>query len=104
MKRRLNISATVTLVCGAVASAVIYLTASSPQENALIDGFLGSKSYRHELEHYGGKMSVVSDELSRWFISLWQGENLAFTIATITLLSASLLFCFARGISAESKG
>ncbi|NVO00553.1 MAG: hypothetical protein HXX17_14640 [Geobacteraceae bacterium] len=104
LKRRLNISAAVILACGAVASIVIYLKATSVEENLLVDGFLESKAYRHELERYGGKLNVVSDDLLRWFNSLWQGETLAFTIATITLLIASLLFWLARVISTDLKG
>ena len=103
LKRRLEISARLTLLAGAVASTAIYLTASQEEQNALVDEFRDSKAYRHQLEAYGGKLSVVSDELTRWFISLWQGETLAFTVAAVATLTALLLFRVARHIPAVDQ-
>lgn len=82
----------------------IYLTAATREENALVSGFQNSKVYRRELEVYGGKLSVVLDDLGRWFAALWQGENLALTIAVISAVTALLLFWLARRIPIPSKG
>jgi hypothetical protein len=104
LKRRLNISATLTLVVGVIASTAIYLTASHEDQSALVNEFQNSKAYRHELEAYGGKLSVVSDELTRWFTSLWQGESLAFTVAVMAVATAALLLWLARRIPVPMKG
>ncbi len=58
----------------------------------MVDEFLNSKRYRHEIEVYGGKMSVLADQMERWFSSLWQGRRLAGSIAVITL-------CISSGLS-----
>jgi hypothetical protein len=44
-----------------------------------------SKKYLRDLELYGGKANVIMDELRRWFIGLWHGKSLAFTVACITI-------------------
>jgi hypothetical protein len=104
LKKRLNLSAAIVLAAGGAVSAAIYLTAATREENRLVSEFQNSKVYRRELEVYGGKLSVLMDELGRWFTSLWQGENLAFTIAAISVVTALLLFWLARNIPAASKG
>jgi multisubunit Na+/H+ antiporter MnhB subunit len=104
LKKRLVQSAWLVLAGGAVASAAIYLTAATNGQNSLQEGFRGSKVYRHELEAYGGKLSLVSDELTSWFASLWQGETLAFTVAAIAADSAFLLLWLARRIPSVTKG
>jgi hypothetical protein len=104
LKKRLKLSAWLVLGSGSVASTAIYLTAATNEQNALVDGFRDSKVYRHELEAYGGKLSLVSDELVHWFASLWQGETLAFTVATVSTLIALLLLWLARRIPSVMKG
>jgi hypothetical protein len=101
LKKRLDIAARLVLLTGAVASTGIYLSATPDEQNLLVNEFQDSKAYRHELEAYGGKLSVVSDELTRWFSSLWQGENLAFTVAFVSIAVALLLFWSSRQISAN---
>jgi hypothetical protein len=102
LKRRLNVVASLTLVSGVVASTAIFLTASPDEQSSLVNQFQDSKAYRHELEAYGGKLSVVSDDLTRWFSSLWHGENLAFTVAVLSVAVALLLFWSSRHISTKS--
>ena len=46
-----------------------------------------SKVYRRDLEHYGGKAAIVVDDFSRWFIRLWHGKTLAFTVAFISIFT-----------------
>jgi len=53
-----------------------------------------SRVYRRDLEHLGGKAAIVVDDFSRWFIGLWHGKTLAFTVAGISIF-ISLLFFFA---------
>ena len=55
-----------------------------------------SKMYMHEIQHFGGKMAVLFEELTQWLGSLWHGRNLALTIAWISVLAAVGLFLLAR--------
>lgn len=103
LKKRLSISATLTLLAGVVASTAVFLTASPDEQNSLVTEFRNSKACRHELEAYGGKLSLIADELCRWFNSLWKGENLAFTIAAASAAVACLLYFIARRIHTASS-
>ena len=52
-----------------------------------------SKQYLRGLELYGGKANVLMDQFRRWFIGLWHGKSLAFTVAFIAIF-ISLGFVF----------
>jgi hypothetical protein len=47
-----------------------------------------SRMYTHDLEVYGGRANVLADDFRSWFDGLWQGRNLAFTVAALTVLAA----------------
>ena len=53
-----------------------------------------SRMYRRDLELYGGKAAMVVDDFSRWFVGLWHGKSLAFTVAGISIF-ISFMFFFA---------
>jgi hypothetical protein len=53
-----------------------------------------SRTYRRDLELYGGKAAVLADDFSRWFVGLWHGKSLAFTVAGISIF-ISIVFFFA---------
>lgn len=99
--RRTLISLIILLV-GLSSAAYLYRTAEK-RANAVLGYEVGgegaypvdpgdSRKYQRDLELYGGRANVLLDELRRWLISLWQGKNLAVTVAVITLLTAFLVF------------
>jgi hypothetical protein len=53
-----------------------------------------SRMYRRDLGLYGGTAALVVDDFSRWFVGLWHGKSLAFTVAGISIF-ISLGFFFA---------
>ena len=71
---------------GLGSSVVIYLAARPEPENPLGYDPMQTKTYLHDLELYGGKANVLAAEFREWFVGLWQGRNLAFTVAVITVL------------------
>jgi len=76
----------IILLAGLGSSTLIYLTADeigidSPFEDALE----GSKSYRHNLELYGGKANLLASEFMHWFHGLWHGKALGVTFACLTI-------------------
>ena len=81
--RRLTVA---ILALGFGSSIIIYLTARPESENPLGYDPMQTKTYLHDLELYGGKANVLAAEFREWFTGLWQGRNLAFTIAVITVL------------------
>jgi hypothetical protein len=102
----LNLIGAVILLVGLGSAALIYHRAAAGPSGALgyesADGTIypimpgDSKLYRHNLEVYGGKFSVIMDDFRRWFIGLWQGKSLAVIIAATASLISWALFAAAR--------
>lgn len=74
------------LAAGFTAALVAYIVARQRPENPLGYDPLQTKTYRHDLELYGGKANVLAAEFREWFAGLWYGTNLAYTIAVLTVL------------------
>jgi hypothetical protein len=53
-----------------------------------------SRVYQRDLQLYGGKAAVIVDDFNRWFVGLWHGKSLAFTVAGISIF-ISVVFFFA---------
>jgi hypothetical protein len=56
------------------------------------------------LELYGGKANLLLDELRRWFIGLWQGKTLAFTLCGMTILLSLGIRYLGRHLPSQSEG
>ena len=80
---------------GLCASVLIYFTAPD-EANEELERMRSTKMYMHEIEHFGGKMAVLFEEISQWLGSLWHGPRLALTVAWLSLASAVVLFLIAR--------
>jgi len=91
----LNLIGAIILLVGLGSAILLYRTAENESSSVLGyeegDGSVypvkpeDSKKYLRDMELYGGKANVLADEFRRWFIRLWQGESLAFTVAGITI-------------------
>ena len=46
-------------------------------------------------------MSLVANDMIKWFASLWQGEQLAFTVVIITVVIAAAYYLIASGIESN---
>ena len=57
-----------------------------------------SKKYLRDMELYGGKANVLVDEFRRWFVGLWHGESLAFTVGCITIFISFGIFYAANHV------
>ncbi|MGC1402352.1 MAG: hypothetical protein WA974_05425 [Thermodesulfobacteriota bacterium] len=102
----LNIIGAIILLIGLGSAILIYRTAENVPVGVL--GYEGgdggaypvmpddSKKYLRDLELYGGKANVLMDQFRRWFIGLWQGESLAYTIAGITIFISLGVFYVAN--------
>jgi len=95
LQHALRLISGILLLFGLGSAILLYLTADS-----VSDGVLGyeeggsvypimpedSKRYLRDLELYSGKAGVLTDKFSRWFVGLWHGKSLAFTVACIAIL------------------
>jgi hypothetical protein len=109
----LNLIGAVILLVGLGSAALIYYHAAHDSYGA--SGYEGadgtiypimpgdSKLYRHNLEVYGGKFSVIMDDFRRWFIGLWQGRSLAVIIAGTAILISLALFSAAHHVTRPLK-
>lgn len=51
----------------------------------------------------GGRISLVANDLSSWFDGLWQGRQLSWTVAGITLVCAVVYYVVASGTGADNE-
>jgi hypothetical protein len=99
MKHHTITTATI-LLTGCIGAVIIYVTAEFPSENPF-EEFEHSKRFTRSIEVMGGKMSLVANDMSKWFSSLWQGEQLAFTVVIITVVIAAAYYLVASGIESN---
>lgn len=91
--RRINQISALLLLFGLGSALVIYLRARPVAFDPLVGNPLTSKRYLHELRLMGGKANVAFAEFQAWLAERWQGENLAVTVAVLTVV-ATLIFRF----------
>jgi hypothetical protein len=109
----LNLLSAIILLVGLGSAALIYQRAGNNPFGAsgyeAADGTVypimpgDSKLYRHNLEVYGGKFSVIMDDFRRWFLGLWQGKSLAIIIAGTTIIISLALFSAAHHLTQSLK-
>jgi hypothetical protein len=102
----LNIISVVILLVGLGSAVLIYQRAANDSTSVLGYQEEGgsvypvnpqdSKMFLRDLELYGGKANVLAYQLRSWFVGLWHGKPLAFTIACITIV-VSYGFFYAAG-------
>jgi len=82
----------VTFGAGILISAVIYFTAGPPAEHPFGYNPMNTKLFLRELELFGGKGNILAAEFREWFVGLWQGKHLSYTIACITVIISIVLW------------
>ena len=97
LQTRLYFISAIILLVGLGSSIVIYLTANDVSDNAVGYEVVGgnvyptspedSKIYVRDVELFGGKAAVLADEFRRWFVGLWHGKSLAFTVGGIFIIA-----------------
>jgi hypothetical protein len=95
LKRRRAIALSI-LAAGLLAAVAIYVNATSAAANPLGYDPEDTKRYLREIEVYGGTANVLASQLREWFVSLWRGERLAYTVAVLTLVSSWAYWFFSR--------
>ena len=111
---RLYLASAIILVVGLIAAALVYLMAAN-QTDAGAAGYsiVGGNAYAlsldestrelQQVERLGGKTAVLVLEFHRWFLSLWHGRRLAYTLALLSAVVALLCFHIA-GLMGEDVG
>ena len=109
----LNLISFIILLVGLGIAALIYRTAENDSNDVLGYEIIGgqaypimpedSKVYLGDLQRYGGKELVLIDEVNRWFVGLWHGKSLAFTVAFITVFISFVVLFIADHLSSRLK-
>jgi hypothetical protein len=108
----LQLLGTVILVLGLIGAAAIYATAGDDGPDRamgyeIVNGVVNPiasgdlKRYRHDLERYGGKMAVVTDEFGTWFSGLWHGKSLGVTVALLCVALSGAIFLLAHYMATD---
>ena len=109
----LNLISVIILLVGLGSAVLIYRSAENDSNSVLGYEIIGgqaypimpedSKMYLHDLQLYSGKAGVLADEFRRWFVGLWYGKSLAFTVAYITLFVSFVVFYAANHLPSRLK-
>lgn len=100
--KRCYIPTAVILLIGLAGAVTIYFLAEESPENPFSD-FENSKRFTHEVEIMGGKSALIANDLSKWFSGLWHGQQLAYSVAIITIVVAVFYYFISSGIEIDSK-
>jgi hypothetical protein len=113
LQTRLYLITAIILLVGLGSAVLIYMTAENYSGGVLGYEIVGgsvypiapedSKKYIHDLTLYGGKAAVIADEFNRWFVGLWHGKSLAFTVACITIFISLGFFFVAYNLPSDLK-
>jgi hypothetical protein len=111
LQTRLKLISVIILLAGLGSSIAIYLTAEKVSDNALGYESAGgtvypitpdnSRMYVHDLELFGGKAAVLANDFRYWFVGLWHGKSLAFTVACIAILISVGVFFVANHLPSD---
>jgi len=109
----LNLISVMILLVGLGSAVLIYRTAENESNSILGYEIIGgqaypimpedSKMYLRDLQLYSGKAGVLADDFRRWFVGLWYGKSLAFTVAYITLFVSFVVFYAANHLPSRLK-
>jgi hypothetical protein len=93
LQTRIKLLASFILLAGVASSIFIYQNAQNipPGYDLAV-----SRKYFSSLELNGGMINVLLTDLTDWFCGLWQGKDLAFTIAYLTVIVSAGLFFIAK--------
>ena len=62
-----------------------------------------TKKYLRDMEQFGGKVNVLTDEFRRWLSGMWYGKTLAYIVACLTLVLSFGIFYAANHLPSRPK-
>ena len=92
----MKIASLLVLVIGLSVAASIYFFSPERDENMAMYEMAASKQYNRQLQRFGGKASVLFDEIQTWFAARWQGKQLGVTIGWLSIGVAGVLYLIGR--------
>lgn len=103
LRKKLLLLAVAVFIVGFAVSAAVYLNTEPQSPDTYEFRPEDSRMFRHNLEVYGGKISLAVSDFSVWFSDLWRGRQLAYTIAFITAGLCVLILLSSRYLAADHE-
>jgi len=103
-RSRLRYLGAAILFFGLLAAELIYIFAGNNADIDAAEEIASGRGYQHNLEVMGGKFASLSVDFDRWFVSLWHGRSLAYTVAVIAVVVAAGCFLVAHLMTPPSLG
>jgi hypothetical protein len=91
------------LFVGLLVAELIYIFAGNNADADAADEIASGRAYQHNLEVMGGKFASLSVDFDRWFMSLWHGRPLAYTVAMLAVVIAGACFVLAHLSTSPSE-
>lgn len=90
---RFYLAGLAVLVLGSLASVWTYHRAVvDDMADELAADALQGRNAQGQLEYIGGKSNVMAADIQEWFMGLWHGRHLAYTLAVLSMAGALLCF------------
>ena len=86
-RRKINRISLALLLLGFTSAGFIVFFAPSPATDVFGNDPLNEKRYRRQLRVIGGQANQLSADFIDWFGGLWAGENLAYTVAVLSVVA-----------------
>ena len=102
LRSRLRYCGAAILFVGLLTAELIYFFAGNSADTDAAEEIASGRAYEHNLEVMGGKFASLSVDFDRWFVSLWHGRSLAYTVAVIAVVIAAGCFLVAHFMSPPS--
>lgn len=87
LPQKINRISALLLGTGFAAAVAIWFLAPPAEGDAVRDDPLNEKRYRRELRAIGGQANQLSADFMEWFGERWEGRNLAYTVAFLTVVA-----------------
>jgi hypothetical protein len=94
---RVRVAGLLVLVGGLLASALIYVFAGTETDPA--SALANARLSEFKPARLGGMTTVYIARFNRWLATLWHGQSLAYTVATLSVLGALLCYWAADWIA-----
>ena len=91
------------LFVGLLGAELIYYFATDDDAAELARQLARGKAYEHNVQVIGGNFSLYAARLGEWFSGLWQGRQLAYTVAVLSVAIAAACFVLAYQASKASR-
>ncbi len=98
--KRLRVAGLLMLFAGLLLAGLVYAT-RLPDDDEDVE--FVTRQEILQMERIGGKANVLASEMRHWFVSLWQGQQLAFTLAYLSVGGCGVCFGLAQFLTGRSS-